>query len=234
MTIITILSTNKTNNFLHFSPYNLPTLNNQNANNNKRPFLPPPPTPPFRRRRRHNTSTTPSTTPQRPNPSILTIFLGFIYERDSGNTKVSNLNGEASHTENEQSHYLVVDKTCLTAQFIQDVREPVGKALSSTALKGVVSGDAELCNQLLVDGPDITLFSTPKDEYGRREVVAVGNVMTFWTFSLENYPVSRRASDLLCSLERPIGEPTNPSNPKYTMVLTGLGNLIHQMRTLSL
>lgn len=110
----------------------------------------------------------------------------------------------------------------------------MGKALSSTALKGVVSGDAELSNQLFVDGPDITLFSTPKDEYGRREVVAVGNVMAFWTFNLEDYPVSRRASDLLCSLERPIGESTNLSNPKYTMVLTGLGNLIHQMRTLSL
>lgn len=145
-------------------------------------------------RRRYNTSTTPSTTPQRPNPSILATSLGFIRERNPGKTEASQSQRRSEPyreqavtlppREKNRSHGAVYP-TCMRAG---------GQGAFRHSLE-LVFGDAKLRNPLLVDGPDITLFSTPKDEYGRREVVAVGNVVEFWTLNLEDYPVCRRASD---------------------------------------
>jgi hypothetical protein len=84
-------------------------------------------------------------------------------------------------------HYHVGNELGLTGRFNKHVCDPVAKVLSVTEHAHLTFGDFQAAiHAPCSDVPDVVMLSVPS-----LNVITVGELKTFWTVLLENYPVNR-------------------------------------------
>lgn len=121
-----------------------------------------------------------------------------------------NLDGSVSISDSsEPERYTVGNETGLMARFIRNVCDPVVKALSVTTANGIMFGDIQSVKPLTGFLPDLAIIDSPTPDHPTTDtsrLIAVGELKTFWTCTLANYPARLPVEDLRL-LERVMGEP---------------------------
>lgn len=146
-----------------------------------------------------------------PNPDL--ISARFLHHWHSFDEYVAttlqelNLDGLVSDS-SEPERYIVGNETGLTSRFVRNVCDPVAKALSVTDMNGIMFGDIQSVKPRTNFLPDIVIISSPTPHRPTTEtnqLVAVGEMKTFWMFSLAKYPARLPVVDLR-QMERVFGE----------------------------
>lgn len=102
----------------------------------------------------------------------------------------------------EGEKYVVANKLGLTARFIQNVCEPINKALSVAGFPSLRFGDVQAVAASDPLFPDAVMLQI--NSLGQGNLLAVGELKTYWTLRLENMPVTG-PSTWKRQLEHPIG-----------------------------
>lgn len=129
------------------------------------------------------------------------------------------LNGQVSLIESRNAErYLTGNELGLTTRFVRNLCDPVSEALSVTHLRQVMFGDIHSIRTTTMEIPDLVMVKLVNPEQPNREtttLVLVGEMKTWWTFELEQFPVSSPAEEL-GELERPVGKRERTDESKLT------------------
>lgn len=119
------------------------------------------------------------------------------------------LSGEVSLSDSVgNERFLVGCELGLTTRFVRNVCDPVAKALSVTSLSDTIFGDIYAVEASPTTIPDVVLLNVPNPDSptpGTARLICVGELKTFWTFRLENYPADSTIYRRL-NLEHHIGK----------------------------
>ncbi|RHZ51202.1 hypothetical protein CDV55_100908 [Aspergillus turcosus] len=105
-----------------------------------------------------------------------------------------NLDANVSITDDSDTNerYVVGSELGLTGRFSKSICDAVAKVLSVTELAHLTFGDFQAAAHTdSRDVPDVVLLSLP-----RSNVITVGELKTFWTVLLEDYPVNEGAANI--------------------------------------
>jgi hypothetical protein len=108
----------------------------------------------------------------------------------------------------EDERFVVGNELGLTARFIRNVCDPVTKAFSVSSLSNLRFGDIHSVKLQPASFPDVIVLGftnalAPVRQEGH--LLVVGELKTFWTVELEQYPVTSTLMERR-NLEHPIGK----------------------------